>query len=359
MNYKRWQTGIFLGISLIVLIAYAKDSAEPVYQDTIDTPARMSKLAERTLLSGIALAGKRLVAVGHRGHIIYSDDQGKAWTQSAAPVSVDLLAVNFPSDKNGWAVGHDGVVLHSADGGTTWVKQFDGRAAVQVMSTFYSDAQKNNPCELNKSLCQEVQRYLEQGPDKPFLDVWFENDTHGYIVGAFGLIFRTTDGGKSWVPLFDKIDNSKRYHLYAIKPIGSDLFICSEQGIVYKLDAKSGRFKEIQTPYIGTYFGITGKPGALLVYGMRGKVLRSGDGGASWKNIETRVPAGLTGAAVLEDGRIALVSQAGNILVSDDSGMTFKPLNIENPMPASAITALDKNTLVVAGFRGAKLVSIK
>lgn len=356
MNERSWRNGIILGVFLISAVAYANKTVEPVYQDVLDTPAQMSSLAASTQLNSIVLSGNRLIAVGHRGHIVYSDDQGKKWIQCAVPVSSDLVSVSFPTEKSGWAVGHDGVVLHTADAGVTWVKQFDGLAAAQVMSKHYAETQ-NSPG--SDSIRADVQRYLEQGADKPFLDVWFESDSKGYIVGAFGLIFRTMDGGKSWIPLFDRIDNPKRYHLYAIKAIGSDLFICGEQGGVYKLDTVADRFKEIKTPYAGTYFGISGKPGALLVYGMRGKVFRSSDGGGSWRQIETGVPAGITGATILEDGRFVLVSQIGHVLISNDDGMTFKPVNTDSPIPAAAVTALAKDTLMVVGFKGAHVVSSK
>jgi photosystem II stability/assembly factor-like uncharacterized protein len=354
MNYRRWQIGTALGAILISVGVYAATKAEQAYHDVLDTPAQMSKMAPGTLLNSIVLSGKRLIAVGHRGHIVYSDDQGKTWTQSAVPVGSDLVAVYFPSDKNGWAVGHDGVVLHTSDGGSTWAKQLDGRGAAELMSKHYTTGEAG----ASGTLQEDVKRYQEQGPDKPFLDVWFQNDTTGYIVGAFGLIFRTSDAGKSWTPLFDRIDNSKRYHLYAIKPVGSDLYICGEQGSVFKLDA-AGYFKEIKTPYTGTYFGITGKPGAVIVYGMRGKVFRSGDNGTSWKNIETGVPAGITGSTILEDGRIVLVSQIGNVLISDDNGATFTHLKVEKTLAAADVTSVNKNTLVVVGFRGANIVPVK
>lgn len=38
-------------------------------------------------------AGKRLVAVGDRGHILYSDDQGNTWTQAKVPTRQLLTAV--------------------------------------------------------------------------------------------------------------------------------------------------------------------------------------------------------------------------------------------------------------------------
>jgi photosystem II stability/assembly factor-like uncharacterized protein len=357
MKYRRWQIGAASGALLVSVVVYAISSAEPVYKDILDTPAQMSKLAPATLLNSVALAGKRLIAVGHRGHIVYSDDQGTTWKQSVVPVGSDLVAVYFPSEKNGWAVGHDGVVLQTTDGGINWTKQLDGRGAAELLTKYYS-SNSNNEAGAS-SLQEDIKRYQEQGPDKPFLDVWFQNDTTGYIVGAFGLIFRTSDAGKSWTPLFDRIDNPKRYHLYAIKQVGSDLYICGEQGSVFKLDTATDRFKEIKTPYTGTYFGITGKPGALIVYGMRGKVFRSSDNGSSWKSVETGVPAGITGSTILEDGRIVLVSQIGNVLISDDNGVTFKHLKVEKTLAAADVTSINKDTLVVVGFRGANIVPTK
>lgn len=325
------------------------------YRDLLDSPSVTAKRAAGSLLNGIAMAGKRLVSVGHRGHILVSEDQGKSWVQATVPVSSDLVAVHFPTANNGWAVGHDGVVLHSANGGSTWEKQFDGRAAAKVMVEYYA---KNAP-KNTQGFQAEIQRYLDQGADKPFLDVWFENDTTGYIVGAFNLIFRTSDGGKSWVPLFDMIDNPKRFHLYAIRNAGPDLYVTGEQGSVFKLDSKTGQFKVIKTPYTGTFFGITGKKGVLIAFGMRGTVFRSSNGGASWNKVETGAPIGLTGATVTEDGRIVLVNQAGHVLLSSDDGASFTPLKIEHPVPASGVTALDRNTLVIVGLGGVQLQSVK
>ena len=347
--------------------------ADVAYQDILDTTAPKSRLAAKALLNGVTMAGTRIVGVGQLGQIVYSDDGGKNWTQAVVPVSSDLLAVHFPTPQQGWAVGHDGVVLHSADGGTTWNKQFDGRAAAQVMVSYYMSKNSCSSChsapeppssgkpEEAKSpgLMQEIKRFSDQGPDKPFLDVWFENETTGYIVGAFSLIFRTNDGGKSWIPLYDRIENPKRYHLYSIRPVAKELFITAEQGTVFKLDPKTGQFTAIKTPYGGTFFGITGNPGGVIAFGMRGNVFRSPDNGASWQKIETGVPAGLVSGTVTAEGRIVLVSQGGQVLVSNNDGSSFSPVPIEQPTPAAAVTTVNNTTIALVGPRGTKLQSIK
>jgi photosystem II stability/assembly factor-like uncharacterized protein len=359
MNYRNLAAAC-IAASLMVTAAYSQVG----FHDVLDAPALKSALAPKTLYNGIVIAGKRLISVGQRGHILFSDDGGKSWTQATVPVSSDLTAVNFPTPQQGWAVGHDGVVLHSEDAGATWSKQFDGRVAAQLMATHHKRLKNCANCHENMDLAKEaaggsnlammdeIKSFTEKGPDKPFLDVWFENETTGYIVGAFNMIFKTMNGGKNWEPLFDKTENRKRLHLYSIRAVGTDLYITGEQALILKLDKQAGHFRALKVPYNGTFFGLTGKPGSLVAYGMRGNVFRSTDGGGNWKKIESGIPLGLTGSTVTADGAIVLVSQAGHHLVSRDNGASFTLRKLERPFPATAIAALDKDTLIIAGLRG-------
>lgn len=335
-----------------------KDHVEPSktgFRDPLDVPARISPLAAKSMLNGIASAGSRMVAAGVRGHIIYSDDKGNSWLQSKVSLSEDLTAVSFPTPKQGWAVGHDGVVLHSADGGVTWTKKLDGYGACRIMNKYY----KEHP--VSGKLQTDIQFMIEQGPVYPFLDVWFENESVGFIVGAFNLIFHTRDGGKSWEPWFDRTDNPGGMHLYSIRPVGKDVFISGEQGLVLKLDSQAKRFRAQKTPYNGTFFGIVGKPGALVAFGMRGNIFRSGDGGASWQKVNTGVQAAILGGTVKNDGSIILVSQSGNVLLSKNNGESFTEVNRVAGLgiPAHAVAVADDNTLVVAGWFGVKIQKIQ
>jgi photosystem II stability/assembly factor-like uncharacterized protein len=337
----------FAGLLAIAALLVASSARSGTYVDRLDAPSRKSALASQRILNGAAVAGNRVVVVGQRGHILYSDDQGRTWTQASVPVSVDLVAVHFPTARKGWAVGHGGVVLATDDGGATWVNQLDGRAAAQAMVDYYEKQ------AADAALRDEAKRFAEDGPDKPFLDVWFDDENVGYIVGAFNLVFRTDDGGRHWMPWFDRTDNPKRYHLYAVRRIGEDLYVAGEQGIVLKLDAKAQQFRAVPTPYGGTYFGITGKPESVLVFGLRGNAYRTTDGGASWRKVDTGIPVGLTAGALTPDGRVVLVSQAGHLLVSSDSGATFAPV-ASDPVPAAGVVAIGAKGLVVTGPGGVR-----
>ena len=68
---------------------------------------------DRVILLDVAMAGKRIVAVGERGVVLLSDDNGKTWTSVRAPVTRTLTAVTFFDDKVGIAVGKVGKGLGS------------------------------------------------------------------------------------------------------------------------------------------------------------------------------------------------------------------------------------------------------
>lgn len=301
--------------------------------------------------------------MGQRGHIIYSDDRGINWHQASVPVSSNLTAVSFPTSRIGWAVGHDGVVLKSTNAGVNWIKQLDGNFAGQIMASHY----KRHPpkClsaapERMAALLREIELCAEQGIDMSFLDVYFQSDTTGYIVGAFNLIFRTNDGGNSWIPWFERTENDDFFHLYGIHDSGKDLFLCGEQGLILKLNPSTGYFQKLTTPYNGTFFGMNGRSGELIAYGLRGNAFRSDNNGSNWHKIETGILESIIDSVVMEDGLIILASQAGTLLVSSDGGMSYKRRSWSRfPFPATAIVQLDKETLMLAGLHGIHKLSSK
>src|SRR5262245_6784776 len=349
------RTAFGTAVAALALLAPAAPGAAE-FRDVLDAPAATSALAPTGVFNGVARAGKRIVAVGQRGHVVYSDDAGRSWVQAKVPVSSDLVAVTFPTATQGWAVGHDGVVLYSADAGATWIRQLDGRSAGQAMVAYYTaEAAKGGlgTPEQAAKLVDEAKRFAEQGAENPFLDVWFQDERTGFVVGVFNLIFRTNDGGKTWEPWFHRTDNPKTLHMYAIRPAGGELYITGEQGLLLRLDPQTGRFRALESPYQGTLFGVTGSAKSVVIFGLRGNAYRGTDGGKSWRKIETGLQVGLTGGTA-DAGRVMLVSQAGHVLVSADDGATFRPVKIERPTPGAAVVGADQDAAVIAGPRGVR-----
>jgi photosystem II stability/assembly factor-like uncharacterized protein len=325
--------------------------------DVLDKPSMPSALAAKKLLVGMTRAGNNFVAVGPRGHIVVSKDGGQTWVQAKVPVSSDLTAVYFASESHGWAVGHDGVVLVTTDGGATWTKQLDGRGASEIIARDVKAKLDANPeSEELQSMMAEAQRDVEMGPDKPFLDVWFEDDNHGFIVGAYNLILETKDGGQTWTSWFDRVPNPQFMSLYAIRPIGGELYMAGEQGVFYVLDRAAERFVARPVDYQGTLFGIIDAGDAILTYGIKGNLFRSTDGGVTWIKVDSQLAATIVGGAELGQGTVILADQGGRMSETHDGGQSFAPMRLPDTVPLTGIINAGDGRLGLIGQFGVAVV---
>lgn len=340
-------------------LSFAPAKAAPdIFKDPLDVPSSPTRLTTTTQLSAVTLAGKRLVAVGIRGLIITSDDNGASWVQRQSPVSSDLLAVHFPNQHQGWAVGHDGVILHSADKGQSWTRQFDGRvAATQLHAHFAALAASGDAGA--KRLQEEMKLNYADGPEQALLDVWFSDALNGFVCGSFGTILATNDGGKTWQSWIERVESASLLHLNTLRGIGSDIYIGSEKGIVFKLDRARQRFVPLQTGYAGSFFSLAGQGATVVAGGLRGSAYRSGDAGKSWTKIETGLLGAVTAADSPGAGRVLLVSQGGDLLLSTDGGLSFKPQPVTRPSLFSGVVQAANNKVVLVGLRGVQQAGIK
>src|SRR5205814_3974718 len=162
-------------LACLLLPAGAAQDAK-VFQRPADTPAISSRLAARSPLMAVTTAGQRVVAVGLRGHVVYSDDLGRSWVQARVPVSSDLVAVTFVGAREGWAVGHGGVVIHSSDGGANWDKQVDGDRLSKIAVAHYESlAGAGSDAKVSAAL-KGAKAVATDDSTKALLDVIFIND---------------------------------------------------------------------------------------------------------------------------------------------------------------------------------------
>jgi photosystem II stability/assembly factor-like uncharacterized protein len=314
--------------------------------DPLDRPALALRVPGTGALLALEATGRekpRLVAAGERGIVVFSDNGGISWRQASVPVSVTITALAFPTPELGWAVGHGGVVLHSPDGGETWFKQLDGNEAARIAN---DAAQASGDTLMQRRTAQLV----ADGADKPFMAVHFDDERHGFVVGAYGLIFGTDDGGRTWMPWLDRVDNPKGLHLNAIAVEGDTRYLAGEQGLLLRSDA-SGRFQQLRSPYSGSFFTATAAEGTLIVAGLKGNAFRSNDRGASFTRLSGAPPISFVASRRLATNRLLLVNQGGQLLVADD-GNALHPLPSLHGTHALTALPLADGTWIVAGPRG-------
>ncbi len=326
---------------------------------TFDDPTRMQLL-------DITRAGDRLVAAGERGVIIVSDDDGGSWRQAAVPVSVTLTSLHFPQPELGWAVGHSGVILHSSDGGESWSLQFDGDAAnrkyllwaqqrVEELEQALAELEDDAALEELEFALEEASfavddatDAIDTGPADPFLDVMFLNARTGFAVGAYGMLYRTDNGGSDWEIAIGGIDNPDRFHYYALAvDAGGRLYLSGEAGLLYYSSDSGSHWERVEDLYDGTLFGVAVQGDQIYAYGLRGHVFRSADGGVSWEEVDNPERYSLYGGTRLADGRVLMVGSGGLVLASLEGGGLRGWRHPSRSSLSSAVTTASGDILLV------------
>lgn len=352
---------------LLALLALLGPAQALAAVDLLALPAIQSAKADKRMLLNLAWAGKRLLAVGERGTIVYSDNSGKDWTQAEVPASVTLTAVHFPSPLSGWAVGHDGLILTSQNGGKTWTRQFDGNQANALMLEAAqgrlrrAQAARQDPATLQrlKDTLEDAMAGAKFGPSRPLFDVWFASATVGYAVGSFGQVFRTGDAGAHWALAGIEAVNPDGLHINAVSgQADGAVLLAAEAGKLFRLGAGATAWQRLDTGYAGQLFGARefqdgGGASVILAYGFGGTVFRSSDQGRHWRAIPTGTKKSLTASVMLDDGTLYLSAADGRLLKSSDGGRSF----VAGPATASPVSAMtwaeSQHTLILAGAAGA------
>lgn len=344
----RWRAQACAGMLLAALTFAAAASPAP---DAVNRDAMVSRHAERSVLLGAEKAGARLVAVGERGIIIWSDDSGKTWTQAQVPVAVTLTAVRFADASHGFAVGHSGVVLSTDDGGQTWRRRLDGTKAARIV---LRQAQESG----DAAAVREAQRLVADGADKPLLDLYVFDTNRVLAVGAYNLAFYTDDGGINWHSWMSRLDNPKALNLYAVRARGNTLLLAGEQGLVFRSDDSGVSFRRIATPYQGSFFTaeLDGAQDMTLA-GMRGNVLRSRDSGVTWTQLATQ-GASITGSRLTADGEVLLTTQAGELMRIAPGASSRSLIDARANQALNAVVPVNAEQVLVLGVQGVALLKM-
>jgi photosystem II stability/assembly factor-like uncharacterized protein len=202
-----------------------------------------------------------------------------------------LTTVQFVDAQRGYAAGHDGVVLATRDAGDTWTLL---RA--------------------------------EAGVEQPILSMHFDSAEHGIAVGLYGWAIETHDAGRTWAKLtVESGDNADRHLFDVFASSRGSLLVVAEGGIIFRSTDKGRTWETVDTGGRGSlWYGLSLADGTLLACGMRGHLYRSDDDGKTWAAVASNTTQSLTGVTELADGRVVVVGMSGTVLESSDHGRSFK-----------------------------------
>lgn len=238
------------------------------------------------LLDG-AVVGADIIAVGERGTIVRSANNGQSWESATVSATATLTGVSFADDsQHGWAVGHDALVLVTTDAGHTWQVQWQGE-------------------NLTDS----------------FLDVLALDAQRVVAVGAYGLYLATSNGGKTW-ERHTVIDGDNHLNRISRGPAGT-LYLAGERGTLLRSTDRGATWTRLAVPYDGSFYGILPLDRhTLIAHGLQGRIYRSADDGATWEPVANEQHALLATGLKLRGNTLVFAGQSRTLLLSRDYGKT-------------------------------------
>lgn len=250
------------------------------------------------LCSGLSNAKAAiLTAVGGAGTILRSTDSGETWTPQSSGTgpwqsAPALKSVDFLGVDNGWAIG-DCIGLHptvrrTVDGGQNW----GGVTLPPIVSQ----------------------------PGHCATAVQFANADVGWIIGNPGLVFRTTDGGTTWLQQSNGVPASELYDLDFVDfdngwIVGNE----GQSGLILHTADGGANYSQVSTGTSGIFLGVdfvdanTG-----WIVGTIGR--HTTDGGATW---DSQAPGGFRDVHFIDAMTGWVVGENGVISHTSDGGLTW------------------------------------
>ena len=352
-NVKRRLTRHILGISGIVLVSigllacgHAKASAS---SSAGSTPSVSPSPASSEDLSSVAFVDQAHGwAVGAGGTVLATSDGGKTWRAQQSGATDWLKGVSFPDSSHGWAVGDKGAILATVDGGATWTAQ---QSAVRdsLMAVTFDDASHGwavayggkphmiTTADGGKTWRDEQLRF-------PYLNgVAFVDENHGWALGDFGSIFATTDDGANWrrqrLESLNWPSGTSASLARAVDSLGlsfadrSHGWVVGDWGTI-QATADGGATWQVQRqgvaygPSLNSIAFVNASDGWAV--GAKGAILATTDGGADWRAQASGTSQDLNGVAFVDSLHGSAVGAHGTILTTTDGGATW---NVHNLTP--------------------------
>jgi photosystem II stability/assembly factor-like uncharacterized protein len=309
-----------------------------LYSDDNGTSWQQARVPTTQMLTGVYFIDhQRGWAVGHDGLILVSDDSGENWRTQRDGLAVQEQANLEMREQAHRKLKELESALESADEETRSELELQHEDAVMDL--------------------EDADLALEEPVfTSPLMDVWFLDQNRGWAVGAFGTLLTTDDGGQHWVGQPALLDNPDEFHLNTITGDGATrVFIAGEGGVMYRSLDGGDSWETLEPFYEGSWFGLvySAQHDALLVFGLQGNLFRSSDFGDTWEAVPGDSKVALAGGSASGNGDIVLVGGVGTVLRSQDGGLSFKRDMMPDRLSLSSAMQSD-GQLILIGQGGAK-----
>jgi photosystem II stability/assembly factor-like uncharacterized protein len=357
---RRWQIGGALAVVLCALGCHPEVEMIPLADRTIYATDRFYDVQ--------ALSPDRAVVVGYGGKIVETTDGGRTWTARQSPSDLALYSLHFVDEQVGWISGQDGLILHTADGGKTWEKQesnatfedhesgtnqplflfgvhaidHDHAWAVGDRSIVTSTSDGGKTWTARK-VAMETDLSGGQSlaaSDPIFYDVQFVDAKKGWIVGEFGKIMYTENGGETWAEQERTLlEGTNVFDLLDLPTLFGVHMLDAQNGVAVGLEGHIARTKDggkrwayeevkVDYPLVDPLFRVHQFPdGTAWASGSAGEVVHREPGADTWSRAKLGqdVLTWLRGLSFFDKDHGWMVGGYGLIYRTTDGGKTWLP----------------------------------
>ena len=307
------------------------------------------------------LSADKAIITGYGGKILLTSDGGRTWEVVESGTDGAIYNVAMVDDANGWAVGQAGLVLKTTDGGKSWQKVDAGTEhslfavyapspqrmiAVGERATVVSTNDGGATWKTSKIEAKQAEAGSDEAmvglkdadviaQDPSLYDVRFVDEQNGWIVGEFGKIMHTSDGGATWDEQQESLVGEEIVDALDLPTFfGIDctsVTECTVVGLDGKIASttdggKTWSFQQVEGDFTEPLFTVQLFPdGTGWAAGVAGEVMRR-EGGV-WKpaDLGMRVFSWLRQVGFSDPNNGWLVGGFGTILRTRDGGKTWIP----------------------------------
>lgn len=303
-----------------------------------------------------SISAREAVIVGYAGKILKTEDGGQTWTLLPSGTRKALYSIEWIDDAHIWVTGQEGLILHSTDGGKTWERQLSG-TLVYLFAVDFVDQKEGWVVGDKATYLHTIdggktwkQRQFEQSrgltadeeliQNLPVLyDVQFVDRQHGWVVGEFGKIYHTADGGDTWSEqqeslageaggeIVDASDLPTFFSIY-MRDMNNGLVAGLNSRIARTRDGKTWRFEEFDadTTFDDPLYTAQQLPdGSAWAVGAAGVVVRQTAPGAPWRGVSLGMELNgwMRDVDFFDKDHGWIVGGYGRILRTEDGGKTW------------------------------------